>query len=137
MNTISTPMGLPRAIKSEPIYGVRILRDVKVPMRDGVKLSVNIFLPETEGRFPVIFERMPYGGSGRDPGEFYAQRGYALVIQDCRGRHDSEGEFYPFRDDTPDGLDSAPAPGTMLCRNKQLRVFARYSPCGLWRRTRQ
>jgi putative CocE/NonD family hydrolase len=99
-------MGPLGASKSEPVYGHRILRDVKVPMHDGVKLSVNVFLPDTAGRFPVVFQRMPYGGNGRDPGEFYAQRGYAFVIQDCRGRHDSEGEFYPFRDDTPDGLDS-------------------------------
>jgi putative CocE/NonD family hydrolase len=94
------------AASSKPTHGLRILRDVKVPMRDGIRLSVNIFLPDTEGRFPTIFERMPYGASGRDPGEFYARRGYAFVIQDCRGRHDSEGEFYPFRTDTPDGLDS-------------------------------
>jgi len=105
-NDLPLPMGRPGAPRSEPVHGIRLLRDVKVPMRDGVKLSVNVFLPDTEGRFPVIFQRMPYGASGRDPGEFYAQRGYALVIQDCRGRHDSEGEFYPFRDDTPDGLDS-------------------------------
>ena len=100
------PLGLDDTASSKPVHGFRILRDVKVPMRDGVRLSANIFLPDTEGRFPTIFERMPYGASGRDPGEFYARRGYAFVIQDCRGRHDSEGEFYPFRDDTPDGLDS-------------------------------
>jgi uncharacterized protein len=106
MKTTSIPMGPSCAEQSEPIHDLRILRDVKVPMRDGVKLSVNIFLPDTEGRFPVVFERMPYGDSGRTAGEFYARRGYAFVMQDCRGRHDSDGEFYPFRDDTPDGLDS-------------------------------
>lgn len=37
------PMGSPTSVRSEPIYGVRILRDVKVPMRDGVKLSVTFF----------------------------------------------------------------------------------------------
>ena len=91
---------------SEPIHDVRILRDVKVPMRDGVRLSANVFLPRAEGRFPIIFQRMPYGENGGGLGPFYAQRGYAFVIQDCRGRYDSEGEFYPFRDDGPDGLDS-------------------------------
>ena len=106
MSAAPLPMGLSAAAGSEPTYGVRILRDVKVAMRDGVHLSANVFLPDAQGRFPVIFQRMPYGASGRDPGEFYARRGYALVMQDCRGRHDSEGEFYPFRDDTPDGLDS-------------------------------
>ena len=79
-------MGPSDTIKSEPTCGFRILRDVKVPVRDGVKLSANVFLPNAKGRFPVIFERMPYGASGQDPGEFYARRGYAFVIQDCRGR---------------------------------------------------
>ena len=100
------PMGFTDAAASKPVHNFRILRDVKVPMRDGIRLSANVFLPDTDGRFPTIFQRMPYGASGRDPGEFYARRGYAYVIQDCRGRHDSEGEFYPFRDDTPDGLES-------------------------------
>jgi len=92
--------------RSEPIHDVRILRDVKVPMRDGVQLSCNIFLPRAAGQFPVIFQRMPYGASGVDPGVFYARRGYAHVMQDCRGRFDSEGEFYPFREDGPDGYDT-------------------------------
>jgi len=92
--------------RSEAIYEYRILRDVGVTMRDGIRLSANIFLPKAEGRFPVIFQRMPYGMSGNGCGQFYAQRGYAYVIQDCRGRYDSEGEFYPFQDDGRDGYDS-------------------------------
>ena len=92
--------------KSEPACDIRILRDVKIPMRDGVKLSCNIFLPHTEGRFPVILQRMPYGASGVDPGVFYARRGHAYLMQDCRGRFDSEGEFFPFREDGPDGHDT-------------------------------
>ncbi len=91
---------------SKAVYGYRILRDVGITMRDGVRLSANIFLPGAEGKFPVIFQRMPYGHSGNGIGEFYAQRGYAYLIQDCRGRYDSAGEFYPFRDDGRDGYDS-------------------------------
>ncbi len=94
--------------KSEPVYDMRIQRDVKAPMRDGVKLSANVYLPRAGGSFPTIFERMPYGFDGYNSGEgeFYARRGYAYVMQDCRGRYDSEGEFYPFRDDGRDGYDS-------------------------------
>lgn len=97
---------IPGAGKSEPVHDVRVLQDVKMPMRDGVTLSAHIFLPTAEGRFPVIFERLPYGAHGGDRAEFYARRGYAFVTQNCRGRYGSEGHFYPFRDDTPDGLDS-------------------------------
>ena len=96
------------AQKSEALYGIRVLRDVKVAMRDGIRLSANVYLPKADGRFPVIFERMPYGFDGFTCGEgdFYARRGYAFVMQDCRGRYDSEGEFYPFRDDGRDGVDT-------------------------------
>ena len=92
--------------RSEPVCDIRILPDVKVPMRDGVKLSCNIFLAHTEGRFPVILQRMPYGASGVGPGVFYARRGYAYLMQDCRGRFDSAGEFFLFRADGPDGHDT-------------------------------
>ena len=95
-----------KSTSSEPIYEMNIHRDVRVPMRDGVHLSSNLFLPKTEGTFPLIFQRMPYGFSGHALGEFYARRGYAYMIQDCRGRYDSEGVFYPFVDDAHDGCDT-------------------------------
>ena len=86
--------------------GFRIRRDLRIPMRDGVHLSANLFLPDGGGPFPVVFQRMPYGWSGGPLGEFFARRGYAFLIQDCRGRYDSEGEFYPFINDAQDGYDS-------------------------------
>jgi len=91
---------------SETSYALRIVRDVRVPMRDGVHLSVNLFLPDAEGAFPTILQRMPYGWSGFPDGEYWARRGYAYVMQDCRGRFDSEGEFDPFVDDAQDGYDT-------------------------------
>ena len=42
-------------------YEVEVREDVKVPMRDGVKLSTNVFVPKAEGPFPVILMRSPYG----------------------------------------------------------------------------
>ena len=91
---------------SEPTYLVRITRDIKIAMRDGVRLSANLFLPKADGPFPLIFERMPYGSSGASEGVFYASRGYAYMMQDCRGRYDSEGVFYPFETDGRDGYDT-------------------------------
>lgn len=77
-----------------------------VPMRDGIRLATDLFLPESEGPFPVIVVRTPYTrGQGRPVGMFFARYGYAVAVQDVRGRHDSEGEFYPFRSESADGAD--------------------------------
>ena len=65
-----------------------------VPMRDGVKLATDVYLPDGEGPWPVILLRTPYG-KGKSRGETATQRGYAYVSQDIRGRFDSEGLDYP------------------------------------------
>ena len=85
--------------------------NLAVPMRDGVKLYADVYRPEGQGPFPVLLQRTPYDkttpGSmlGLDP-LTAAKRGYAIVIQDTRGRYASEGEFYCFRDDIDDGYDT-------------------------------
>lgn len=89
---------------SQPRYETVHEKDVEIPMRDGTVLRANITRPRAEGRFPVLLERTPYNkeaGSENAVGspEFFARRGYVVVIQDVRGRFASEGEFYPFRDD--------------------------------------
>ncbi len=86
-------------------YEVEVHKNVMIPMRDGVRLAANIFLPKAEGPFPTILIRTPYDkGEGDD--NFYASKGYALVSQDTRGRFDSEGVWDPFRDDAQDGYDT-------------------------------
>jgi len=79
---------------------------VKVPMRDGVNLIADVYRPRGEGRHPVLLQRTPY--DRRDPatGLVLASHGYAVVLQDTRGRFDSEGEFYPFRNEAADGYDT-------------------------------
>lgn len=86
----------------------RFQANVEIPMRDGTPLSANLFLPKEGERFPVILIRTPYGkgGEGSGEGRFYAARGYAVVIQDCRGRGASKGEWNPFRYDREDGRDT-------------------------------
>jgi uncharacterized protein len=82
--------------------------DVKVTMRDGVQLAANIFRPNGEGRFPVILMRTPYGKRGESFAEAkrYTAAGYAMFVQDCRGRGKSEGVWDPFRYDATDGFDT-------------------------------
>ena len=88
-------------------YDVKKEFHVKVPMRDGVLLSADIFRPEAAGTFPVILMRTPYDNNSLiAKGIQYAQRGYALVAQDCRGRYDSAGEFYAWHNEVKDGYDT-------------------------------
>jgi len=77
-------------------------RDLQAPMRDGVKLAIDVFRPEGDGRFPVVLCTTPYNrncqaGTGQ-PGRarWLAARGYAAVIADVRGRFQSEGTWDPF-----------------------------------------
>ncbi len=88
-------------------YDVKKEFHVKVPMRDGVLLSADIFRPSVEGAFPVMLMRTPYDNNGLIAKSIqYAKRGYAVVAQDCRGRYDSEGEFYAWHDEAKDGYDT-------------------------------
>ena len=82
--------------------------DVKVAMRDGVRLSTNIYRPDTDGRFPVLLARSPYGngGAGNREAHFFASRGYVVVVQDTRGRYESEGVFDAFQAEAEDGYDT-------------------------------
>src|SRR6516225_3592386 len=71
-----------------------------VPMRDGVKLATDIYLPNTNGAFPALLSRTPYNkGIMTAAGEDGARHGYATVLQDTRGRFASEGENLPFEAD--------------------------------------
>ena len=94
---------------STPDHDILQEKNVDVPMRDGALLRANITRPAGDGAVPALVERTPYnkeGGSENSIGspEYFARRGYAVVIQDVRGRFASEGEFYPFRDDGADVL---------------------------------
>src|SRR5215468_5895011 len=90
---------LPAAAREHFDSSVR--ESVMVKMRDGVRLSTFIYHPamggqKAPGKFPVLVERTPYGKSGRHAlVEKVTRRGYVVLLQDSRGRFESEGEFYP------------------------------------------
>lgn len=80
-----------------------------IPMRDGVQLIADLYLPEQEGSYPTLVSRTPYGRSSDvtiDNSKYYAAHGYAVLIVDVRGRGDSEGEFVPYRNEGMDGYDT-------------------------------
>ena len=80
---------------------------VLLPMRDGVRLATDLFLPEGNAPFPTVLVRTPYNKSGMSAaGTNAARLGYAVVIQDTRGRFASEGENLPFHLDHLDGPDT-------------------------------
>ena len=81
-----------------------------VGMRDGVTLYADVYRPDGDGPWPVLLQRTPYDKSQGRTGALEVMRaashGYAVVIQDTRGRYTSEGEFYPFLDEPNDGYDT-------------------------------
>lgn len=100
---------------SKPEYDFVVERDIMVEMRDGVRLATDVYRPAENGeplpgRFPALLVRTPYdkGHPTRvlQQGEYFSRRGYVVVIQDCRGRYNSEGDFYIFVNEGPDGYDT-------------------------------
>jgi len=80
---------------------------IAVPMRDGVRLSANIFRPEELGRYPTILLRTPYGkGHSIARYQDFVEHGYAVMIEDVRGRYASEGVFRPLEQEPADGDDT-------------------------------
>ncbi len=99
-------LGLP-----EPRYKVAVERNLRVPMRDGVRLAADLYRPKGLPRAPAILIRTPY--HKRNPiygyefiGGLFASQGYAVVIQDVRGKYRSQGSFYPFSREGDDGADT-------------------------------
>ena len=87
-------------------YDVQIERGAAVKMRDGVVLRADIYRPKAEGRYPVLLQRTPYNKAVCDFCLRAAARGYVTIIQDTRGRYSSEGDWYPFKNESNDGYDT-------------------------------
>ncbi|WP_246617411.1 CocE/NonD family hydrolase [Rhizobium populisoli] len=107
---------------------VIVERDVMVTMRDGIRLATDVYRPAKdgkviEGKLPAIMERTPYGKAERSRSEievgmdtpmkrnevasYFVRAGYAVIYQDCRGRHNSEGQFSKYISEAADGYDTA------------------------------
>jgi predicted acyl esterase len=98
---------------SRPQYSIKTEKDLSVTMRDGQRVTVDVYRPATPGKFPALLAMSPYGkdvqklkspigplnpvrgNGGQEAGdtEYFVTRGYAHVIADVRGSGDSNGEF--------------------------------------------
>jgi uncharacterized protein len=87
---------------------VLVERDLPIPMRDGVITRADLYRPDGDEPLPVLLQRTPYGKAFAEPAFalMAAERGYAVLIQDTRGRWSSGGEDYPLRYEQQDGYDS-------------------------------
>ncbi len=91
---------------------VRVVRGIHMPMPDGVMLAADHYAPIQSGSYPTILIRSPYGRSERFGGfgmlltffaQRFAERGYHVIVQDTRGRFESEGSFDPYMTEKTDG----------------------------------
>ncbi len=87
--------------------GVDIRLGVRIPMRDGARLSAILYLPSPHpAATPVVFTLTPYiAQTHHEQGVYFASHGYPFLAVDVRGRGDSEGEFMPIENDAQDGYD--------------------------------
>jgi uncharacterized protein len=92
---------------SQPTLRTTFTKGVKIKMRDGTELVADICRP-WDGEHPAILQRTPYGREALVASEcvWWAARGYALIVQDVRGRNDSDGEWQPWVNERKDGYDT-------------------------------
>ena len=96
--------------------GMKVRIDVATEMRDGVLLSSDVYLPAGEGPHPTLLCRTIYG---KQSGEIctdlaylqewvprFLDAGFAVVMQDCRGRYDSGGDFVGYVNEADDAADT-------------------------------
>jgi uncharacterized protein len=115
---------------------VTVQFDVPARMRDGAVLRANVYRPAGEGPWPTLLARTPYDKDdtneiswcGLDPVQA-ARRGFMVVIQDCRGRFASEGEWDPYGFERADGFDSVEWAATLPGSNGRIGMYSG-SYCG-------
>lgn len=98
-----------RADVSPPRFGKRLLGTFAVPMRDGVKLSTDIYLPagaSPDSRLPAVLMRTCYGKHSTRRLSLFVHHGYVFIAQDCRGREESEGKWQPMINEMEDSDDT-------------------------------
>ncbi len=93
-------------------YPVKYEPNIPLMLRDGTITYVDVYRPDTTDKFPALLQRTPYDKTAAMTTTGFvdalpaASRGYAVVIQDVRGRYTSDGEFYTFVNEIDDGYDS-------------------------------
>jgi len=108
--------------------GIRRQSGLRCRLSDGVTLVSDHYYPAGAGPWPTLLMRQPYG---RDIAStvvyahpvWFARHGYHVVIQDVRGRGDSEGDFYPFRHEGQDGAQTIAWLNTLSSCNGRVGMY--------------
>lgn len=96
----------PLLLASSALAEVKI-ETLTIPMRDGIRLTADLYRDDALAQAPVILMRTPYNRTKQKAtGERWAKAGYVFVAQDCRGKFDSEGDFAPYNNEGQDGYDT-------------------------------
>jgi putative CocE/NonD family hydrolase len=116
------------------MYDVTREQNIMVRLPDGVRLATDVYLPQgAPGPWPAILERTPYDKLGARlvlSAKYFASCGYVVVLQDVRGRYASDGEWYPFGNEGPDGVESiAWARAQPWCDGRVATMGLSYSSC--------
>lgn len=87
---------------------VEVEQGLEVRVNDGTRLCADVYRPRAPGPHPVLVVRTPYdklngGATTYCNAAWYAAHGYIVVVQDVRGRHASQGTFYPLVNEEADG----------------------------------
>jgi putative CocE/NonD family hydrolase len=102
-------------------------KNVPVPMRDGVVLRADVLRPAEGDKLPVLVYRTPYGKDAAQQEyttfKHAVERGYAVVIQDVRGRYHSDGDFRPYENEGRDGYDTIEWAASQLWSNGAVGTF--------------
>ncbi len=102
-----SPLSYWEEANTRPLYGIARKKNFMVEMSDGTKLATDLWMPLGLERAPVVLVRTPYGKTWQAQAyKPLVNRGFALIVQDVRGRDDSEGEWIPFYYERDDGYDS-------------------------------
>ena len=103
-------------------------RNITIPMRDGVLLTADLYRPAQSGPLPTLLQRTPYnktatGGVWQAFALRAAEAGFAVVVQDVRGRYNSGGEFAAFDQEAIDGYDTCGWIGEQPWSNGRIGMF--------------
>src|SRR5690242_2176666 len=121
---LSATMVTPGRAAADDQHEIVVTRNVAAKMRDGVTLRADIYRPKAEGKFPVLLVRTPYDKQGSS-GFCHraAARGYVVIAQDVRGRFESEGEWYTFKNEMQDGYDTIEWAAALPYSNGKVGMF--------------
>ncbi len=105
-------------------FAITVKNGVEAKMRDGTILRADIYRPVAEGNFPVLLQRTPYNKAAESSfAARAASRGYIVVVQDVRGRYTSDGEWYPFKNESNDGYDTVEWAAALPNSNGKVGMF--------------